>query len=279
RVLTCTFTGPLQPGVGNAVTINLSRATTAADCGALPNAVRVSATHDTDATDNTASFTDHVICPDVRVTKTGNGTINAGETATFTITVTNDGPGTAFGVTAHDTLPSGTWTLGGANAGDCSITAGVLNCSFGTLTSGASRTITLSRATTAADCGTLPNTVTVAATNEASTTLANNSASATDTVICPNVRVAKTGNGTVSAGEASTFTITVTNDGPGAATNVTVHDTIPSGSGLVWVITGGTGTAGCSITSNVLDCTYATMAVGSVTIILGATTNAASCGA
>src|SRR2546430_8563942 len=82
--------------------------------------VTVGASGDTNAGDNTASFTDHVICPDVRVSKTGNGTINAGETATISITETNDAPTAAFGVTAHDTLPSGTWTLGGANAADCS---------------------------------------------------------------------------------------------------------------------------------------------------------------
>src|SRR5207249_3360358 len=194
----------------------------------------VNAAHDTNAGDNSASFTDHVICPDVRVTKTGNGTINAGETATFTITVTNDGPGTACGVTAHDTLPSGTWTLGGANAGDCSITAGVLNCSFGTLTSGASRTITLSRATTAADLATralgtmtlalaattnaassraLPNTVTVGASGD--TNAGDNSACLTDHALCPPDPAPYPSNGTINAGETATFTITVTNDGPG----------------------------------------------------------------
>src|SRR5438477_7094326 len=85
-----------------------------------------------DLGDNTASFTDHVICPDVRVTKTGNGTINAGETATFNIKMTHHDPGPTSRATAHDTLHNDTWTLGGANAADCSITAGVLNCSFGT---------------------------------------------------------------------------------------------------------------------------------------------------
>src|SRR5437879_145176 len=169
------------------------------------------------------------MCPDVRVTKTGNGTINAGETATFIITVTNDGPGTAFGVTAHDTLPSGTSTLGGTDASSCSITAGVLNCSFGTLSSGASRTITLSRATTAADCGTLPSTAPVAATHEASTTLPTNSSSATDTVICPDARPTRPSTELINAGETATFIITVTNDGPGTAFGVTAHDTLPSG--------------------------------------------------
>src|SRR5205814_7884093 len=250
NVLDCTYA---TMAVGS-VTIILGATTNAASCGALPNTVTVNSDHDTNATDNTASFTDHVICPHVRVTKTGNGTINAGETATFSITVTNDGPGTAFGVTAHDTLPSGTWTLGGANAADCSITAGVLNCSFGTLTSGATRTITLSRATTAADCGTLPNTVTVAATNEASTTLANNSSSATDTVLCPDVRVTKTGNGTINAGETATFSIIVTNNEPVSGFGVTDHDILPSGT---WTL-GGANAADCSITAGVLNCSFDT---------------------
>src|SRR5438128_528541 len=92
NVLDCTYA---TMAVGS-VTISLGATTNAAGCGAHPNTVTVNAAHDTNAGDNSASFTDHVICPDVRVTKTGNGTINAGATATFTITVTNDGPGTAF---------------------------------------------------------------------------------------------------------------------------------------------------------------------------------------
>ena len=56
-------------------------------------------------------------------------------------------------MTLTDNLPAGyTWTLGGADAADCSINTApnpdVLSCNFGTLADDETRTITLSAPTT-----------------------------------------------------------------------------------------------------------------------------------
>ena len=134
--------------------------------------------------------------PDVTVSKTAvSATIVVGEEAIFSITVTNDGPGAAVGVTLTDNLPavSGTWILGGTDAADCLIAVDgtSLTCSFGDLGSGASKSFNVSTVTDSADCDpasnsfSLPNTATVAATNEPASATGNNSDSDTITVSCP----------------------------------------------------------------------------------------------
>ncbi len=86
--------------------------------------------------DNTPNASDEgkITCvkPDLSVSKTGNGTVNAGENVEFTMITSNAGPGTAKAVTLTDTLPSGTaggWMIDSQPAGNpCSITGGTLNC-------------------------------------------------------------------------------------------------------------------------------------------------------
>ena len=92
--------------------------------------------------------------PSVTVTKTpDNQTIDAGADAEYTITLANSGPGVATGATPSDPLPaSGNWSISQAvNAGTCAITGAVgsqtLNCTFGDLVSGATRTLKVKTAT------------------------------------------------------------------------------------------------------------------------------------
>ena len=140
--------------------------------------------------------------PNISVLKTADqGTINAGDTAAFTIVVTNDGPGVANNVTLNDPLPAGVaWSIGPAVTG-CSISSGTLSCTFATLDAGASTTIHVSGATDAADCGPLTNTATVAADNEGSDQT-DNTSTATITVNCPTIHITKTpDDATVTAGD------------------------------------------------------------------------------
>ena len=102
-----------------------------------------------------------------------------------------------------NTLPAGTnWTDDHA---DCTIAAGVLSCNFGDMIDDATELVHVSGTTTPAQCGTLVNLATVAATNEAAAQQANNSDGAEIVVLCPNVTVAKVADDdTISAGEART---------------------------------------------------------------------------
>ena len=257
---------------GASFTVHVSATTAATNCGTLNNTATVTTTNDGSAN---ASASVTVNCPDVKVEKTGNGTVNAGDQVSFTITVTSLGPGTAKGVTLTDNLPAGvSWAENPDNT-SCTISSGVLSCNFGNMASGAVQTITVSGSSSGV-CGSLPNTVSVSATNEPSNKLANNSASATDIVSCPDVKIEKTaGSATVNSGDQISFTITATNLGPGTANDVTVSDNLPAG--LTW--TENPDNAQCSITGNVLSCNFGSMAAStSKSVTITATAVAGVCG-
>ena len=279
NVLTCSF-GDLA--VGASEVVHLSGLTDAADCGTLPNQATVTAANEAAAqTGNNVSSASIVVeCPDVTVVKTGNGPISAGQTATFTIVLSNPGPGDAYGVTLTDDLPAGDWSLGGADAAACDIVAGVLTCDFGTVLAGDDRTITVSKVSDADDCSAIPNDVTVGASNEAPAQTGNNDDDATIVVDCPDLQVVKDGNGPISAGENAVFSLTVTNLGPGVAFDVTLEDDLPAG--VAWTL-GGPNAAQCSIdtaaTPDALSCSFGTLAVGaSRSVTLTGETDAADCG-
>ena len=272
-VLTCNF-GTLASGASKHV--HLTSPTTAATCGAVDNTASVTTSNDGSDSDS-ASVT--VDCPNVTVLKTADqGTIDAGDTAAFTILVTNEGPGTAKDVTLTDTLPTGiVWS---EDSADCSIAAGVLTCAFGDLADGATRTVHVTGATDATDCGTLPNTAVVAASNESVANVGDNLSTATITVNCPAIAITKTPDqGTVTAGDSIGFTIEVTNNGDGTAHGVTVTDTLPANGGLNWSVDAANSDAGCSITSGVLTCDFGDLGSGlSKAAHITSPTTVGSCG-
>ena len=272
-VLSCNF-GTIA--AGGSKHVHITSPTTAATCGSVDNTANVTTSNDGSDSDN-ASIT--VNCPNVTVLKTADqGTIDAGDTAAFTIVVTNEGPGTAKGVTLTDTLPSGVvWS---EDSAACSITAGVLSCNFGDLANSATRTVHVTGATDAADCGVLTNTAVVAASNESVENVGDNSSTATITVNCPDLLVTKDADqGTVNAGENIGFTVEVTNNGTGTAHGVTVTDTLPTNGGLDWAIDAANSDAGCSITSGVLTCDFGDLGPDeSRSVHIVSPTTAQSCG-
>ena len=276
-VLTCNF-GTLASGATR--TVHITSPTTAATCGVVNNTGTVSATNEIPGAtaNNSASASVTVSCPDIRVQKTAaNSPINAGDVASFTITISNIGTGSATGVTLNDPLPAGVaWAItGGTGAASCvdPIVGNTLSCNFGTMAPGASFTVIVSGATDAADCGTLTNTATGAATNEGSDVLGNNSATANIVVNCPDVSVVKSGNGPINAGTNAVFTITVTSIGPGTANGVTLSDTLPAG--IAW----SEDSTSCSIAGLLLTCNFGDLAAGQVRVVtVTGLTDAADCG-
>jgi uncharacterized repeat protein (TIGR01451 family) len=116
-----------------------------------------------------------VVTRNLTVTKTDDpDPVTVGNNLTYTVTVTNQGPGGATGVTAADQLPAtATFVSASSTQGTCSQASGVVTCNLGTLASGASATITIVVRPTAT--GTILNTVMVVA-NEAETNNADNTA-------------------------------------------------------------------------------------------------------
>lgn len=277
HLLDCTFAS-MAPGTAttNNKSIHIvSTNTTAAVCGTIRNTANVA----TDNDGNGSAFADiRIDCPDVHVSKTGGGTISAGDTATFAIRVSNDGLGTARNVTLNDPLPSGiSWT---EDSPSCSITSNTLTCSFGDLAPGATRTVNLSGVTDAEDCRVLTNTATVGASNESTADQADNTGTGTVEVLCGNVTLEKVADDdVVSAGETIGYLITVHNSGPGRADDVTLVDALPANAGLDWEIDGGTGAAQCAIASGVLTCNFGDMEAGTTkTVHISSTTTQATCG-
>lgn len=74
--------------------------------------------------------------------------------------------------------------------------------------------------------------------------------------------VVKTGPATVQVGQAFTYQIVVTNNGPGVSSGWTVTDTLPAG-----MINPSTSTPGCTITGSQLSCTGGALASGASSTI------------
>ncbi len=216
---------------------------------------------------------------DLSITKT-NGTANstAGTNTTYTITASNAGPSAATGSTVVDNFPAActtvNWTCIGAGTGTCAA-GGTGNINqVVNLPVGGSVTFTAVCGISAGATGTLANTATVATPGGTTDPNgANNSASDTDTlgaaVINADLAITKT-NGVASStpGTNTTYTITASNAGPGAAPGSLVSDTFPAQCATVaWTCTGvGGGTCAASGSGN-LSQAVGLPSGGSVTFI------------
>lgn len=219
--------------------------------------------------------------PSLEILKTADAaSVSAGSNIGFTVTVGNQGPGVANNVTLSDPLPAGdgvNWAIDPAYSGpgSCSITgnppAETLSCSFGNMEAGASASVHVQSATTAASCGEYPNTATADADNFEPV-----QASASASVLCPDLAITKTtSTPTIYAGQTAVYTITVGNTGSGTATGVTINDTLPTG--LTWVED--PDRAECQIAGgNGLSCSGITIApAGSFSVTVKGVTDAGDC--
>jgi uncharacterized repeat protein (TIGR01451 family) len=272
-VLTCNF-GTLAGG-GASASVHISSPTTSGTCGTVSNTASATSTNGGSANSGTATAI-AVNCPSLSVAKTADASsVSAGTAIGYLITVTNNGPGTATGVTLSDTLPANSGLSWTENSNNCSIANGALSCSFGTLGSGASASVHIDSPTTSATCGTVANSALANATNVAQGASVG---PVSITVNCPNLIVTKTADAaSASAGTAIGYTITVTNNGTGAATGVMLTDTLPTNGGLTW--TESPDNPNCNIGSGVLTCNFGTLAGGgaSASVHISSPTSAATC--
>ena len=172
-----------------------------------------------------------VVPPVLTITKTADAaSVPAGNAIGFTVVVSNGSPGTATSVTVNDPLPAGSgisWSITPAYSGpgSCSITGSaptqVLTCALGDMAPGASASVHIQSATTAASVGTYKNTATASATNAPSVSA---TASIMVTVpIIPHTSLTEKASVTIENNEIPvTFTYSETNTGTVGITGVAV---------------------------------------------------------
>jgi uncharacterized repeat protein (TIGR01451 family) len=294
-------------GAGASVTYTLTaHVPFAANGTVIPNTATVSAaTTDPNSENNSSTTSLTVSDVDVSVTKTtGSSTVNAGDTISYTLTVSNGGSGEsqAINVQLSDTLPPNTTFVsltqnsGPAPDSPCSTPAvggtGTVTCFWTSLASGASATFTL--VIQVGDTTSVTNTATVS-TDSPDSNSSNNTASVTTPVnASADVGVTNSGPATGTAGSNLTYTVTVTNAGPSTATDatrgsralapaatVTLTDVLPPGTTFV-SLTQTSGPAFSCATPAVgaggtITCTIAALAPGAsatfvITVRLGSGT-------
>jgi uncharacterized repeat protein (TIGR01451 family)/fimbrial isopeptide formation D2 family protein len=232
QVLECSF-GDLGPG--DSASVHVVSDTSKADCATYPNEASITAANHPELNPSDDAT---VECPGLNISKTANnGTIDAGELASYTITVWNAGPGAALDASWSDELPAGvSWTVQLQNPDGDDVCMSSMDaegnqsasCSFGDLAASdkaGGKVIVVSGWTDRADCGVLDNTAFADASNADTV-----QASASITVTCPTVAIQKVNDqpDPVLPGTVVSYTVTVTvSDGP--AKDVTVSDVLPLG--------------------------------------------------
>jgi large repetitive protein len=161
------------------------------------------------------------------VTSVDNTTPDVGDVVNFTVTLTNNGPDTASNIRVTDLLPDGL-TLDSATAGQGSYDPVAGIWSAGSLADGASAVLTIRAQVASPDPQT--DTASILSADQFDPTPADNTASATVTPTQAALAVVvAVDDATPNVGDAITFTVTVTNNGPDDANGVVLLNSLPAG--------------------------------------------------
>ena len=194
---------------------------------------------------------------DVRIEKNGPSTVLRGGTIQYSVTVTNDGPATAQGVTINDPIPAGLTFNPTASDPSCIVNGTNILCNNIALANGQSRTVTVAFDVppTAICSSDITNVATVSTTTTDPNSANNTSQTVSTTVDCPPVEadldIVKTGRIQIPRNETLIYMVQVLNRGPDAAQDVIVTDPIPTG--LIFNASQSDGT--CQQVGNNIVCT------------------------
>lgn len=181
--------------------------------------------------------------------------VSVGSTLTYTLTVTNSGPGIATGVIVIDPLPPGLMYVSATSTqGTRSVNGNSVTARIGSMSSGS--TVTVTATATATGVGRVANTATVSG-GESDPDITNNSATVMTYLTGHTGAIAdlflsnRTMTDPASVGSELTYIIAVVNTGPHRANDVDVTDLLPAGVTFVsastsqgsWSLEGGTVTS------------------------------------
>lgn len=202
----------------------------------ITNTVTISSNQgEANPADNSATLITQVIdAADLRVSKQckPDQPAPSGSTATCTVFVDNLGPSDARQVSITDThLSNGAFTILNASyappGAPCAISGGVVTCTLPTLAAGAGVAVTVNF--TATGNIDVNDTASVSSATPDPNTGNNTATGKVSFVANADLSVTKTASaGVAVAGTNLTYTLSVTNNGPAAAPNVTVADILPS---------------------------------------------------
>src|SRR5205823_908347 len=189
-----------------------------------------------------------------------------GGTVKFTLFVSNGGPGTATGVTLSDTQPAGvTIVSASASQGSCS-TAAVIVCSLGTLLEGGTASVAVT--VTASALGTITNVATVSG-NEPDPDPSDSTVSTSVAVVLgADLSVRKLADADPAAvGTKLTYTVTVTNSGPGEASSVLLQDILPQAYVSFDSADSTQGDCSSGVNDSLVACNLGTIAPGAAAVV------------
>jgi uncharacterized repeat protein (TIGR01451 family) len=192
---------------------------------------------------------------DLSMTKTASSPVADGGRITYTLSVTNHGPGNSSGYVVSDQLPADLSNPATSTPG-CSISAGVLSCQGNPLTAGLTAPpITVTANVPDPFTTPITNTATVTA-NEQDPNPLNNTGTVTTTPQADLQMIKTASPSPVVPGTDETYTLEVENHGPDTARNVRVSDTLPSEASYV------SSSSGCVQAGGTVTCTAASIAPG-----------------
>ncbi|RAJ31875.1 DUF7507 domain-containing protein [Pedobacter cryoconitis] len=247
---TLAATANIPAGAGNKIIFTITGKANPAFNGSISNTASVTATEPNSPSPTSTVNTIASRTPALSITKSGPSSINAGETITYTVIVSNNSASDALNLAISDLVPatvSGvSWTA--STTGDAQVTGALTGTGNtinlnGNVASGSGNhiTIVVTGKVGAGFSGPLTNTATVTPA-EAGTTPAS-ATSTTNVTRIPVLAIQKNGPATLSAGQAITYTISVKNISQANATASVITDAIPSSILNPSWITSTTGTA------------------------------------
>jgi uncharacterized repeat protein (TIGR01451 family) len=245
NVITCTTTTALPAGQA-LPTLTISMTAPVAGGSVQNSATVTSPITDPNPANNSATVSTNVAAvpqADLKITKSGPASVTAGQNVTYTIVVTNAGPTAAASTVVTDPTPIGLAFQ--SNTGACTVP---FPCSLGTLAANQTATIVSTYTIPANYAGTaVTNTASVSSSVNDPNTADNSSSATTNVSQQADLSITKSGPPSASPGQNITYTIVVTNAGPGAAGSITVSDVTPAGLTFVSATGGCTTGFPCSI--------------------------------